>query len=491
MARVIVYSFIPLFCSGFSGLVTSSGAQGLNSAEPVFIIVLDGATPCVQDFEDFIAFASAFGSREGDPEYIFLADTDDSGAVDFTDFINFAGAFRRVIPSERCLPPGPRYQVVGQVTHLGRVLAGVWLEVTKTIYVGHRNIETDQEGRFTISDLSPGSYSIIPHRFGFTFTPDTLQIPISDSPITGLNIEADQAFVSVNVHVTQGSKPVEGVEVAFTRSISGKRPDIRWTGQTDASGAASIRISDGFGSNQRNLAGYYTAELTDPLTSAIVDTWRSIPINLGEKRPLVFEIGEQMYYKPEPVFFRYRNDRKMRLSPSQNQIAVRFQRDLSEESRHALLSQLGLKESGSFGHALQLLEVDHTRGQNAVLEKLHRLRLSGSVEFANPVLYEAPGSAVYLTEELIVKFEPFVTEDQITSLNEEMGTFIKSQLPLSKSYVLGVSDPLSVSSLDMANTYHDHPFVIYAELNSLRFVYYLNYRAAYEDEKACCGEDAP
>jgi hypothetical protein len=63
--------------------------------QPVFIVSLDGTTPFVEDFEDFIAFAGAFNAAAGDPNYVLQADTDDSGTVDFTDFINFAGAFNR------------------------------------------------------------------------------------------------------------------------------------------------------------------------------------------------------------------------------------------------------------------------------------------------------------------------------------------------------------------------------------------------------------
>ena len=62
---------------------------------PVYIILVNGASPLTQDFEDFIAFAGAFQKSSGEPGYLLQADTDDSGSIDFTDFLAFAGAFQR------------------------------------------------------------------------------------------------------------------------------------------------------------------------------------------------------------------------------------------------------------------------------------------------------------------------------------------------------------------------------------------------------------
>ena len=62
---------------------------------PVYIILVNGATPLTQDFEDFIAFAGAFQKSAGESGFLLQADTDDSGTIDFTDFLGFSGAFQR------------------------------------------------------------------------------------------------------------------------------------------------------------------------------------------------------------------------------------------------------------------------------------------------------------------------------------------------------------------------------------------------------------
>jgi hypothetical protein len=74
---------------------------------PVYIILVNGASPLTQDFEDFIAFAGAFQKSAGEPGFLLQADTDDSGTIDFADFLAFAGAFQReaVVPAGAKIVP--------------------------------------------------------------------------------------------------------------------------------------------------------------------------------------------------------------------------------------------------------------------------------------------------------------------------------------------------------------------------------------------------
>jgi len=63
------------------------------NGDPVYIILLVGATPFTEDFEDFIAFVGSFPSKKGDPHYNVQCDTNDDDTINFPDFINFASAF--------------------------------------------------------------------------------------------------------------------------------------------------------------------------------------------------------------------------------------------------------------------------------------------------------------------------------------------------------------------------------------------------------------
>jgi hypothetical protein len=70
------------------------------AGEPVYIILVSGGTPLLQDFEDFLAFANAFQTNACEPGFLLQADTNDDSIVDFTDFLAFASAFlREAVPT--------------------------------------------------------------------------------------------------------------------------------------------------------------------------------------------------------------------------------------------------------------------------------------------------------------------------------------------------------------------------------------------------------
>jgi hypothetical protein len=81
--------------SGTLGYRTYRDAAGVQ----VYIVLTPGApgnaTPYVEDFADFIAFASAFNATKGQTNYILQADTNQDDVVNFTDFIAFASAFNK------------------------------------------------------------------------------------------------------------------------------------------------------------------------------------------------------------------------------------------------------------------------------------------------------------------------------------------------------------------------------------------------------------
>jgi len=95
------------FLTTFGGIGTAVVAEDSNRAQivpvirtnwpspslPVYVILPNGHTPFLVDFEDFIAFVQSFGSLLGEDRFNPLADTNDDGVISFPDFINFAGSF--------------------------------------------------------------------------------------------------------------------------------------------------------------------------------------------------------------------------------------------------------------------------------------------------------------------------------------------------------------------------------------------------------------
>ncbi|MCZ6631813.1 MAG: Ig-like domain-containing protein [bacterium] len=58
-----------------------------------YIVDLEGATPSVSDFEDFLALAKAFNTQKGDAHYTPYADLTCDGTINFSDFLIFASGF--------------------------------------------------------------------------------------------------------------------------------------------------------------------------------------------------------------------------------------------------------------------------------------------------------------------------------------------------------------------------------------------------------------
>ena len=96
--------------------------------------------------------------------------------------------------------------------------------------------------------------------------------------------------------VTQDGEPVEGVELAFSRSISGILADYEWSGTTDADGKVQIDIIVDANTfmKRRGASGYYLARATDPDTEEIIGKWTSIPISGGKEIEITLPIGERV-----------------------------------------------------------------------------------------------------------------------------------------------------------------------------------------------------
>ena len=92
--------------------------------------------------------------------------------------------------------------------------------------------------------------------------------------------------------VTQNDAPSVGLDVAFSRSIAGQRPDYKWVGTTDKDGQVEIEIVADSGQFSRiGTTGYYLIRSIDPLSGEIAGQWGSLPINGGYEVLLSLPIG--------------------------------------------------------------------------------------------------------------------------------------------------------------------------------------------------------
>ncbi|GEM_PF-2671237 len=83
----------------------------------------------------------------------------------------------------------------------------------------------------------------------------------------------------------------EGLEVSFSRSISGRDLEFGWNGLVDETGNTSVSISNSSGS-RRGTSGYYHARLTNIFTRRVVASdWSSVPVHDGRAIELILPVG--------------------------------------------------------------------------------------------------------------------------------------------------------------------------------------------------------
>jgi inhibitor of cysteine peptidase len=117
------------------------------------------------------------------------------------------------------------YSISGTVTSGGSALFGV----TMTLSGGAAaTTTTDASGNYTFAGLVNGSYTVTPGKTGYTFTPPSKSVTISNASMTGQNFTATAVY-SISGTVTSGGSALSGV----TMTLSG---GAAATTTTDASG---------------------------------------------------------------------------------------------------------------------------------------------------------------------------------------------------------------------------------------------------------------
>ncbi len=122
---------------------------------------------------------------------------------------------------------------------------------------------------------------------------------IADGRVVPLNIIVGSGFYGrapdvvpdgplTQVVATVSGDAVEGLTVAFARSIAGQQPNYAYNAVTDANGSLSLTISSTDGVN-----GYYTARARNA-DGETVGQWHSIPLNHNQRQVLELTLGGGM-----------------------------------------------------------------------------------------------------------------------------------------------------------------------------------------------------
>ena len=427
----------------------------------LYILRPNGQTPCRVDFEDFIAFAQAYGSTPDSPNWNINADTNQDGIVSFPDFIAFAQVFGLSRPGgDECQQDTRAHiRVTGQVLTKGSPFANVWINAVRTDSLQDVTWEkTDTLGAFSHGSLSRGTYAFVPMKMGYVFTPDTLWTAVEDTSMTLASMEGAFSFGVVDVQVVREGERVSGVDVSFLKGVAGQPSKGPWEGMTDPSGTAIIRIPVLEG--QEDITGTYIAKVTDRITGDVLGVWNSVPIQTDDSRRLVLDIGQTAYHIPERAYFYYNDPNNKFTKVSETGLRIWFKADAPESEIANLLARLGLADRGNY-----LYELEFEKGRFAILEMMYQLKRSGLVHAVLPALgseFEEPNVFSGL---LRVAFKEDVSEDEIMQIIKEMGATISSVVQFSfvTEYKLEIQDLLSYDLFEIANRYHIHPKVRWAQ----------------------------
>ena len=112
----------------------------------------------------------------------------------------------------------------------------------------------------------------------------------------------------VGVIVLKDGQPLQGVDVKFSRSISGQSHVYQWEGEASGYPSGQISETDVYGwcevsitsdpkrSIYSGATGYYSARVIDPETNVILGDWNSIPLQDGHLRTVFLEIGKPVRF---------------------------------------------------------------------------------------------------------------------------------------------------------------------------------------------------
>ncbi len=175
----------------------------------------------------------------------------------------------------------------------------------------------------------------------------------------------------------------------------------------------------------------------------------------------------------EPEFFYYAGDQRVPLELVDDTIAVAFSEEIPERRLDELRART--RPVDVLGRSPALLSrnmlVHRTgpaaRGPERVRAFAERLNRGPSVRFVNHV-FRNPASGLHLipTDEIIVRFTPEVTQDQIDALNAQHNVEIIEQKAYAPTqYLLRVLAPSPRRIFDVANAYHQSDLVEWAEPN--------------------------
>jgi len=179
-------------------------------------------------------------------------------------------------------------------------------------------------------------------------------------------------------------------------------------------------------------------------------------------------------YLQVPEFYSYASNRRVYLDIYTEMISVCFEENVGGEEREALIREDPILEAIThefYDYVPNLVLIETKAGTTDVdiiramqkLEKLRQVRFS-TVVFGDYYI------RLILTDELLVKFKPDVTEEQIEALNALHNVEVIKKYPSTNRYLLRVKDPTNMNTLTTSNIYYESPLTEGAIPNFIMFL---------------------
>jgi hypothetical protein len=178
----------------------------------------------------------------------------------------------------------------------------------------------------------------------------------------------------------------------------------------------------------------------------------------------------------EPKYFYYAGTQKVSLELVEDTVAVALDVPISERRLEALresdrpVDRLGLSPALLSRNVVVHHAAPAATGPERVRAFAERLSRAPTVRFVTHVFRDPENDLhLVLTDEIIVRFKPSVTQDQIEALNAQQGVEIieqKSYAP--NQYLMRVLNPTPEGTLEVANAYHESDLVEWAAPNFVR-----------------------
>lgn len=109
------------------------------------------------------------------------------------------------------------YDIRGAVATTG----GAPMQGVTITYATGKSVTTDSNGEFWINDIVPGTYTLTPSFLGYSFSPASTQVVLSNADVTGVTFAGTQLFYSISGLVrTPSGVALPGVTVTYGDGLS-------------------------------------------------------------------------------------------------------------------------------------------------------------------------------------------------------------------------------------------------------------------------------